>query len=258
MPCFEAGSLTALPFLPIKAKNFVRKEIAVYFLKWNYDGVLSTCSVVYELEPYFDRIEFRKEEQKVQRLQELCEVFNEIAERINQNGFPNLCPKNHKDPYETYPLFHLAKCRHIGVMEVRCNAIVGGNWANRPEALQEGYPKPRKLQDLLVGYLNLNEKLKDTKSLIPPIPVYKIMDDYFCEEGNHRLYATRLLGFKTIKAEVMEYDYISFLKETRLYRPAGSESSYIAKPAEGGHFSLHEISELQAKQCETLKRKHLK
>ena len=87
-------------------------------MKWNYDGVLPTCSVVYELEPYFDRIEFRKEEQKVQRLQELCEVFNEIAERINQNGFPNLCPKNHKDPYETYPLFHLAKCRHIGVVEV--------------------------------------------------------------------------------------------------------------------------------------------
>lgn len=42
------------------------------------------------------------------------------------------------------------------------------------------------------------------------------MDDYFCDEGNHRLYVARLLGFKTIKAKVFEYDYLTFLEESSI------------------------------------------
>lgn len=189
----------------------------MYFLKWDYDDIYPSCSVVYYPEPYYNEKEIIEEKEKVQRLKELCEVFNGIVKKIKENGFSELCPQEYKDPIESYPFYYFAKQKEINnIVDIECSRIVGANWANQPKELRGNYPKPTKLWNLLIAYLNLNEDLKNSKDRIPPIPVYKIMDDYFCDEGNHRLYAARLLGFKTIKAKVFEYDYLTFLEESSI------------------------------------------
>jgi hypothetical protein len=228
----------------------------MYFLSWNYEKLLPTCSVCYEKESYLSVTEQQEEEQIVRRLKELCEVFNSITEQINQNGFPDLCPVNYKYPEREYPLYSLAPQKDIGIIEIECDKIIGGNWANMPFAEIKGdYPKPRKFVDLLKGYLNLNDQLKNTRDSIPPIPVYKIFDDYFCDEGNHRLYVSRLLKFETIKAEVLEFDYLAFLQNSYLHET--SMQTYIAYPVkENGYAQLNEININEVHQYKKLKEKY--
>lgn len=184
----------------------------MYFLRWKFedDVLLPYCEVEYEEESYLDVNLQQKEHHAVTRLRDLSEIFNDISERINKKGFPDLCPPHYKILEEAYPLFYKAKSEKLGVLELDCDKIIGGNWANLPQAECPGYPKARKVWDLLVGYLNMNERLEKTEENIPPIPVFKIKEDYFCREGNHRLYVSRLLGRKTIKANVVELDYTPF------------------------------------------------
>ena len=228
----------------------------MYFLSWDYEKDLPTCSVFYEKESYLSKTQQQEEEQVVNRLKELCEVFNSITEQINQNGFPDLCPSNYKYPEKEYPLYCLAPEKNIGIIEIECDKIIGGNWANIPFAeINGGYPKPRKFVDLLRGYLNLNDQLKNTRDSIPPIPVYKIFDDYFCDEGNHRLYVSRLLKFETIKAEVLEFDYFTFLQNSYLHTT--SLLTYLAYPVgEKGYTQLNEINADEIEQYKKLKEKY--
>jgi hypothetical protein len=216
----------------------------MYYLKWNYEeNFLPTCFVWYEQELYENEKEVEEERQTVQGLQELCEVFNGVTKDINKNGFPDLCPPNYKNSQGTYPFYYYAKTKELGIIDVPCDKIAGDNWANLPKEMRDHYPKPRKFRDLLVGYLNLNEELKHTKESIPPIKVSKVMDDYFCDEGNHRLYVSRLLGFETIKAEVVEYDYLTLLKESYEYTSSPLEY-YLALPdGENDHVHLYEATE---------------
>ena len=229
----------------------------MFFLEWNFEKMLPSCSVCYEPESYLSQTEQQDEQHKVSRLQELCEVFNALTEKINQDGFPDLCPADYKIPEKSYPLYTLAPHRRLGVMEVECQKIIGGNWANLPHSANPNYPKPRKVTDLLTGYLNLNDDFKDTRSQIPPIPVFKIFDDYFCDEGNHRLYVSRLLQFKSIKAEVIEIDYLSFLKNSFQYKDTVFSGSYIAYAKEEPNHQLFEVTEEEINQYKKLKEQYL-
>lgn len=227
----------------------------MYFLSWDYEKNLPTCSVFYEKESYLSQTEQQEEERVVSRLKELCEVFNSITGQINKNGFPDLCPTNYKYSEREYPLYCLVPQKNLGIFDIECDKIIGGNWANMPLAEVSGYPKPRKFTDLLMGYLNLNDHLRNTRDNIPPIPIYKIFDEYFCDEGNHRLYVSRILKFKTIKAEVLEFDYLAFLQNSYLHTTPLQD--YIAYPiSEDRYASLNDVSADEIQQYIKLKEKY--
>lgn len=231
----------------------------MYFLHWDFsDGkLLPACLVHYEQESYLSQEERINEEQTVERLKELAGIFNKIITEINENGFPDLCPPNWKQPEKEYPLFHLASQKDLGVLDVECDKIVGGNWANLPPQLRGPYPKPRKFWNLLAGFLNLTDQDKNIRNKIPEISVYKIFDDYFCDEGNHRLYVSRYLGLKTIKARVVEYDYHSFLKRSYVKKDHNLSWTYIAVlDTETGNTYLYDIDENAVKQYLKLKEKY--
>lgn len=234
----------------------------MYWLEWhtniNNNDILPTCIVHYEQEPYLSEEEQRKEEQIVQRLKEAANIFNEITTKINKEGFPDLCPPNWKDPYKEYPLFVFAHYKELGVLEIECDRIVGGNWANFPPELRGPYPHTGKFWSLLAGFLNLSDEDENTRDKIPLIPVFKIFDDYFCEEGNHRLYVSRCLGLKAIKAEVIEYDYYSLL--TKSFIRKSEVQNYLAilnTESEAGkrYASLYPIDEEEMEKYLQLKRK---
>lgn len=227
----------------------------MYYLRWHFtEQPLPTCSVYYEQEPYLSVSEQNEEKLTVERLRESCGVFNQFVEDINKNGFPDLCPINWKHPTKEYPLHYFAPQKELGTIKIECDKIVGGNWANMPPGMRGNYPKPRKFWNLLAGYLNLNDTIHNTRDKIPAIPVYKIMDDYFCDEGNHRLYVSRILGFKTIKAEVVEIDYYTFLKNSYVYKDTVFSERYIAYPDNRtGRIQLYEIDEDEIQQYQKLK-----
>lgn len=227
----------------------------IYFLKWNYQmGNIGRCEVEYEKEPYLNVNYLKSEERKVAKLQKIADVYNRIAARIDREGFPDLSPADYKISQDEYPWHHLAEYSYQGITDLDCNLIVGDNWCNIPKELVSGsYPKPRKVASILRGYLNLNEESKNTKKTMAPIPVEKILDHYFCGEGNHRLYVARLLGLKTVKVEIWEYNYLSLLKKCKII-----ESPYLCLgiQKEQGLYTLYDISVAQKQNILRLMHKH--
>jgi len=63
-----------------------------------------------------------------------------------------------------------------------------------------GYPKINNLATILSGMLWKRSALGG--SIIPHVPLIRINGEYYAQEGNHRIYAARLLGRKTQKAKV--------------------------------------------------------
>lgn len=53
---------------------------------------------------------------------------------------------------------------------------------------------------------------------LPPVVLYKIKDDYFVYDGNHRISVAKFLDFKVIEAEVIEFLTSSDTKENVIYR----------------------------------------
>ncbi len=53
---------------------------------------------------------------------------------------------------------------------------------------------------------------------IPPVQLYKIKDDYFVYDGNHRVSVANFLNFKNIEAEVTEFVPSFDTKENVIYR----------------------------------------
>lgn len=53
---------------------------------------------------------------------------------------------------------------------------------------------------------------------LPPIILYKIKDDYFVYDGNHRVSVAKFLNFKVIEAEVIEFLVSKDTKENVIYR----------------------------------------
>ena len=64
---------------------------------------------------------------------------------------------------------------------------------------------------------------------LPPVLLYKVGEAYFVEDGNHRVSVARVIGEKTIKANVIEIDVSNLRPEptcTRLGYKLGEEKSY--------------------------------
>lgn len=122
----------------------------------------------------------------------------------------------------------------MGILDVSLNSIYGDNWVFEPRHKRGSYPREHKLLSLLSRHSSnsLNELQ------IPPISLVKIGSKYFCSEGNHRLYISKLLNKKTIKASVIDYDYTFLLNNSNLIiKPYGTYISY--------NNMLEEISEEQ-------------
>lgn len=50
-------------------------------------------------------------------------MFNGVTKDINKNGFPDLCPPNYKNSQGTYPFYHYAKTKELGIMEKTAMSI---------------------------------------------------------------------------------------------------------------------------------------
>ncbi len=104
-----------------------------------------------------------------------------------------------------------------GIQDINVNDILGDGWANGEEkdCYPPGYPKVRKVAEILSGILWGSNY---GRGEIPPITVFRINGEHYSQEGNHRLYCTRLLGQETIKARVIEVKYKEMLRSARLIK----------------------------------------
>lgn len=226
----------------------------MYFLDWSCSRALGRFSVVYHVEPHLspERLEIEKGE--VIKLKKRVEIYNEIAERIDREGFLDLCPENYKDPDIHYPLYMFTKMTFLGVRDIPLDRILGDNWSNIPMTEYTGYPKPRKLMRLLRCHLELEEK-GNPRDKLPPIEVYKIFDEYYTMEGNHRIYTSRLLGLQTIHAEVYECDYEGLLLNSD---PIEDDYGCYLRIKDGDKYKTYQISSKQKDGYLMTKKKYLK
>jgi len=143
---------------------------------------------------------------------ELEQKLNEWAET---GDYPEIDLDKYVPFYDTFPLFMLSPCTTKEKRRIPIDKIYGDNWAFQSKKDRGSYPYRSKLESLFKGYTGKGNVFYKGKP-IPPVPVVKIFDKYYLEEGNHRLYICKLLNRKTILADVMEYDYKYFLENSHL------------------------------------------
>ena len=94
----------------------------------------------------------------------------------------------------------LVSWRDLGYQTIEVDKIVGsvGRYLDFDEKfrpLKEGsYQRLKEIEDAILR-----------GKVLPPIEVYKIKDEYYVLDGNHRVAAARRLGQKEIDAHVIEY-----------------------------------------------------
>lgn len=133
----------------------------------------------------------------------------------DDNKFPELDTDKYVAFYDKYPLFMFAPRKLLEAQELNLCDIKGDNWAFEKKETRGSYPKTTKLLDLLGGYVNGDYPATEPGG-VPPIEVVKINGEYFLQEGNHRLYLSKVLGREKILADVSEYDYSYLLKHSYL------------------------------------------
>ena len=57
-----------------------------------------------------------------------------------------------------------------------------------------------------------------TETMLPPVILYKIKDDYYVYDGNHRVSVAKFLNFASIEAEVEEFLPTKYTKDKVIYR----------------------------------------
>ncbi|HOL12978.1 MAG TPA: ParB/RepB/Spo0J family partition protein, partial [Bacillota bacterium] len=105
--------------------------------------------------------------------------------------------KNFQEEYEKEKV--VAR-RNLGVLEVEVDKIVGsvGRWRDFDRKFQlQTTHSPMRLRSIEAAMITGKE--------LPPVDLYKIKDEYYIVDGNHRVAAARRLGWKRIKARVTEY-----------------------------------------------------
>jgi hypothetical protein len=82
---------------------------------------------------------------------------------------------------------------------------------------------------------------------IPLVPLVLINGEHYAQEGNHQIYAARLLGRKTIKATVRKIKYNQMLIHARLVYADGMLYLTIDMDGEKEYFELepHEANKLK-------------
>ncbi len=155
---------------------------------------------------------------------------------------------------EEYAREKVVARRQLGVLEVELDKIVGsvGRWRDFDRKFQiQTTHSPIRLRSIEAAMITGKE--------LPPIELYKIKDDYYIVDGNHRVAAARRLGWKKIKARVTEYLPSADTPEGILVR----EQSYFSfktgltdvKLTEIGHYQilLKEIEDYQSYLIERFK-----
>lgn len=101
---------------------------------------------------------------------------------------------------EEYAKEKVVARRHLGVLDINLDRIVGsvGRWRDFDRKFQiQTTHSPIRLRSIEAAMITGKE--------LPPIEVYKIKDDYYIVDGNHRVAAAKRLGWRKIKARVTEY-----------------------------------------------------
>lgn len=142
-----------------------------------------------------------------------------LIQTYQSNGFPTFNPMKHLNPYQSFPCFYLAP-EVVKVEEVRLETLHGDNWAFDSVETRGNYPRIHKLESILKG-------LTEEPSPLPPIDVFCIYGNYILTEGNHRYYASMMMGMKTILAKVCYYDYEHLIRNVtfKVY-PFGESAIY--------------------------------
>lgn len=134
-------------------------------------------------------------------------------------NFPAFDEDKYLNLERKYPCYFHAKEKSRYIAEVNIALIVGDNWSFESVETRGNYPHISKIINILDAYAGI---MHHNNNELPAVPIYKIRDTYFLEEGNHRLYVLKLLrslgltNQKTIKCDIFEFDYDSFLKESRI------------------------------------------
>lgn len=172
--------------------------------------------------------------------------FKDRIEDWAENGdFPEIDCHKYVDFYKKFPLFQFSKITVLKNIHVPVEAIYGDNWAFQSKGERGHYPSATKLRSLLSGYTNVSNDYW-TKE-IPPVPIHKIFDKYYLDEGNHRLYLSKLLGRDTLLSDVYEYDYASLAKTSKL-EVFGSDRYIILKNS-----SIYPVDGEEAKEFQSHK-----
>lgn len=143
------------------------------------------------------------------------ELENKLMEWQETGEYPEIDLDKFVDFYSAYPLFTLAPCIIKNSKKIAIDKIYGSNWAFQNKQNRGNYPCSNKLNSLFYEYTKRNKKPMYRRQ-IPPVPIVKIFDKYFLDEGNHRLYICKLLNRKFILADVAEYNYKYFLDHSCL------------------------------------------
>lgn len=178
--------------------------------------------------------------------------YNEIKLFIDKcrdlNDFPAFDTDKYVDFYLEFPLYSIAPYVIKRNCMIAIDKIYGNNWAFEPKEKRGSYPRYSKLDSLLRGYTRTANTYFKNKN-IPPVPLVKILGNYYLDEGNHRLYMSKLLGRKTLLADVIDVDYKYFLQNSYLKEfPYGFCIVY--------ENSLYEVSDIEAKNYIKLKEKY--
>ncbi len=111
--------------------------------------------------------------------------------------------------------------RDLGTKEVALDKIVGSvgryNDFNHQFRLKEDH-EPYRLKRI--------KDAMDMGRVLPPVELYKIKDEYFILDGNHRVSAAKEFGFATIEAHIVEFLPSTDTLENILYQ---EKHDFVAK-----------------------------
>ena len=102
---------------------------------------------------------------------------------------------------------------NLGIKEIPLDKIVGSvekySYFDKNFVPKNDIVKQRGI-NIYVGYM--------MDSMLPPVILYKIKDDYYVYDGNHRVSVAKFLNFASIEAEVEEFLPTKDTKDKVIYR----------------------------------------
>ena len=102
---------------------------------------------------------------------------------------------------------------NLGIKEISLDKIVGSvekySYFDKNFVSKNDIVKQRWI-NIYVGYM--------MDSMLPPVILYKIKDDYYVYDGNHRVSVAKFLNFASIEAEVEEFLPTKDTKDKVIYR----------------------------------------
>lgn len=121
---------------------------------------------------------------------------------------------------------------NLGIKEIPLDKIVGSvekySYFDKNFVPKNDIVKQRWI-NIYVGYM--------TDSMLPPVILYKIKDDYYVYDGNHRVSVAKFLNFASIEAEVEEFlptkdtkDKVIYQEHMFFEKETGIEEIILSEP----------------------------